>query len=236
MKKYFDNISKFSKEEILSFLSHSLKEEKKQFCITANPETFMNARYNEIMNDILLNKDNLLLVDGIGIVLGSKIEKVKIGEKYPGVELVSDLLEELNKIKGKLYVYGSKELILKDFESVLKKKFKNIDYNYKNGYDYKDKDFYNDIKKYKPDLILVALGIPKQEQLIGKYFDKVDKGIFIGVGGSIDVLSGNKKRAPKFFRKLNIEWLYRIFKEPKRIGRFIKNNIGFLFLLMKGGK
>ena len=90
-----------------------------------------------------------------------------------------------------------------------------------------------EVIKLKPDICMVALGIPLQEKIIYKYFDKFKKGIFIGVGGSFDVLSGFKKRAPKIFIKLNLEWLYRIIKEPKRINRFINNNIKFMFKIKK---
>ena len=80
----------------------------------------------------------------------------------------------------------------------------------------------------QPDICLVALGIPEQELLINKYFNKFKKGIFIGVGGSFDVLSGHKKRAPKLMIKLHLEWLYRIIKEPKRFKRFWESNIKFM--------
>ena len=90
-----------------------------------------------------------------------------------------------------------------------------------------------DIIKQKPDLCLVALGIPHQEKFINSIMDKVDKGIYMGVGGTFDVLSGSKKRAPKVFIKLNLEWLYRIMCEPKRITRFIKHNLRFVLKIIK---
>ena len=89
------------------------------------------------------------------------------------------------------------------------------------------------IKTTKPDIVLIALGIPLQEKLINKHINDFKKGIFIGVGGSFDVLSGSKKRAPKLFIKLNLEWLYRILREPKRISRFLKYNIKFIFKIIK---
>ncbi|MDD2435922.1 MAG: WecB/TagA/CpsF family glycosyltransferase, partial [Bacilli bacterium] len=102
-----------------------------------------------------------------------------------------------------------------------------------NGYSKdKDKDF-ETIFKTNPDIVLVALGMGNQEKLIYRHLNKFKKGIFVGVGGSLDVLSGTKKRAPKIFIKLNLEWLYRICKEPKRIKRFYQNNIKFLIKLKK---
>ena len=92
---------------------------------------------------------------------------------------------------------------------------------------------FKEIIKCKPDIVLVALGMPQQEELIYKYLDKFKKGIFVGVGGSFDVLSGTIKRAPKIFIKLNLEWLYRILKEPKRLKRFYNNNIKFILKIKK---
>ena len=102
-----------------------------------------------------------------------------------------------------------------------------------NGYVVDKDGVFKEISKLKPDIVLVALGIPLQEKLIYKHLGKFDKGIFVGVGGSFDVISGHKKRAPKIFIKLNLEWLYRILKEPKRIKRFYDSNIKFMFKVRK---
>ena len=92
-----------------------------------------------------------------------------------------------------------------------------------------DKDaVFDDMAIKKPDVVLVALGIPMQEIMINRHYHKFDKGIFIGVGGAFDVLSGMKKRAPHFFVNHNLEWLYRICSEPKRLKRFYRSNIKYL--------
>ena len=99
---------------------------------------------------------------------------------------------------------------------------------YTDGYVQEKERAMEEIVKKEPDVILVALGIPHQELLIDKYYERASKGIFLGVGGSFDVLSGMKKRAPRIFIKCNMEWLYRIVSEPKRIGRFYKSNVRFI--------
>ncbi len=107
---------------------------------------------------------------------------------------------------------------------------------YTDGY-IDDKDgVFEKIAYLKPDVCMVALGVPGQEKLIYRHLHKFERGLFIGVGGSFDVLSGTKSRAPKFFLKYNIEWLYRIVKEPKRLKRFYNNNIKFLFAVKKQSK
>ena len=102
-----------------------------------------------------------------------------------------------------------------------------------NGYVKNKDNVFDKMVKLQPDIILVGMGIPMQEKLIYKHIDKFEKGVFIGVGGSLDVISGTKKRAPKLFIKLNLEWLYRILREPKRIKTFYKNNVKFIFKVKK---
>ena len=81
----------------------------------------------------------------------------------------------------------------------------------------------------------MCLGAPKQELWINKNYDRLNVGIFIGAGGSIDVLAGKSKRAPDIFIKLNCEWFYRLLKEPKRIGRMAKIPVFLLKVLLKEG-
>lgn len=233
MKKYFDNICKYSKKQVYQLLKKSIINQKKEFVITINSELMMCSENNDIIENILLNKDALIIPDGVSISFSAKILKARIGDRYPGIELVEDLLKFINSKGKKLYIYGSKEEIINKFKDVVNTKYKKINIvGSKNGYDYSDEDFFEDVKKYNPDLILVALGVPKQELLINKYYNKFKKGVFIGVGGTIDVLSGSKKRAPKIFRVLRIEWLYRIIVEPKRIKRFIKYNLLFILRII----
>ena len=107
---------------------------------------------------------------------------------------------------------------------------------YNNGYAKGEKDLEDRKKKIiklKPDFIACALGVMKQELFLNDIYDNVSHGVFIGVGGSFDVLSGNKRRAPLFFRKLKLEWFYRIIREPKRIKGFFQKNVRFVWLVKK---
>ena len=104
------------------------------------------------------------------------------------------------------------------------------------GYVEDKKSIFSEIIAKRPDVCLIALGIPMQENLIFENIDNFDKSIFVGVGGSFDVISGSKKGAPEFFKKTNLEWLYRITTEPKRLKRFFKYNIRYLRLVKKEKK
>lgn len=233
MKKYFEKLYKNGAEEFYDVVKENLKNNKKMLIVTANPETFIMGTEDVMFNKLLLDKDVTVIPDGIGIVKGANLLQYKVKERIPGVELVEKLLFLADKYKKSLYLYGSKQEVIDSMSDLIHKKFSNIKLiGAKNGYTRdKNKDFLEIVEK-KPDIILVALGMKVQEQLIYENFSKAEKGIFVGVGGSFDVLSGSKKRAPLLFQKLNLEWLYRIVIEPKRIKRFFLYNIKFLFKII----
>lgn len=234
MKEYFKRLYNKTSKSFYKLIKENLKNEKKQFIVTANPETFMKAEQDEIINNILLDKDTTIVPDGIGIVKAAQILDYDIKERIPGIDIAVKLLEYGNELKKSIYLFGAQEEVIISLKEVLTRDYPNLKIiGAKNGYE-KDRDkVFKDIIKKEPDIVLVALGIPEQEKLIYKYLDKFKKGIFVGVGGSFDVISGHKKRAPKIFQKLNLEWLYRILKEPKRIKRFYDSNVKFLFKVRK---
>ena len=230
MQKYFEKLFKNGTQEFYDLIDDNLKNKIKTFVVTANPETFTYGKNDKEINKLLLDENTTLIPDGIGIVKAANILKYNIKERITGIDLATHLLEECNNKKYKLALIGAKPEVLESLINVIKSNYPNIKLvKTENGYtDNKDK-FFDELVALEPDVCLVALGIPNQEKLIYKHIKKFKKGIFVGVGGSFDVLSGTKKRAPKLFQKLNLEWLYRILKEPKRLKRFYDNNIKFMF-------
>jgi N-acetylglucosaminyldiphosphoundecaprenol N-acetyl-beta-D-mannosaminyltransferase len=228
----FEKLYKGSKEEYLKRIQNNVKKEVKTFIVTANPEAFMLAEKKEEYMKLLLDQNTEIIPDGIGLVKAGRILGYDIIERIPGIDIAQFLLEYANNNKKSVYLFGSKKEVIEKMKELIAEKYQNIKLvGATDGY-VKDKDkVMKDIVKNKPDIALIALGMPIQEELIYKYINEFEKGVFVGVGGSLDVISGMKKRAPKIFIKLNIEWLYRIAKEPKRIKRFYNNNIKFLFKL-----
>lgn len=234
MRKLFDKLYKKSANSFYELLDKNLKDNKKTFVVTANPETFMiSERENEVKN-MLLDKTTTMVPDGIGVLKAGKKIGYNIEERITGIDIANKLLELGNRENKTIYLFGSKEEVIINMQKVLESDYPNlILVGSSNGY-VSDKDkVFDEIVKLEPDIVLVALGIPLQEMLIYKHLDRFKKGIFVGVGGSFDVMSGLKKRAPSIFIKLNLEWLYRIMKEPKRLKRFYDSNIKFLFSVKK---
>ena len=234
MRKLFDKLYKKSAQSFYEILSDNLKNNKKTFVVTANPETFMISEKNEDVRKILLDKETVMVPDGIGVLKAGKKIGYNIEERITGIDIANELLKFGNEQKKSIYLFGSKQEVIDSMKIVIKEQYPNLKLvGTSNGY-VTDKDkVFDEIVKLEPDIVLVALGIPLQEMLIYKHLNRFKKGIFVGIGGSFDVMSGMKKRAPKIFIKLNLEWLYRIMKEPKRFKRFYNSNVKFILEIRK---
>lgn len=234
MRQYFDKLYPNGQKEFEKVLHSNLVSDKKTFVITANPETLMIGRDNKEFNRVLLDNNTTIVPDGIGIVKAARILGYQVNGRVTGVEIAAFLLKDANQEKKSVYFLGAEKRVVETLVEKIMKKYADIVIaGFKDGY-VDDKDYvFREIEELKPDIILVALGIPQQELLISRNIKSFEKGIFVGVGGSFDVLSGLKKRAPKIFIKFNLEWLYRIMKEPWRIKRFYRNNVRFISLIKK---
>ena len=234
MIKYFQKLFCGTKDEFLKKVKESLAKEERKFIVTANPEAFMLGEKNPDIDQLLCDENTTIVADGIGIVKGAGMVGVSVAERIPGVDIAEQLFHFGNELKKSIYLLGAKPEVIDALVKRLNKDFPDLNIvGAVNGY-VDDKDaVFQEIIAAKPDIVLVALGMPAQERLIYKHLSSFEKGIFVGVGGSFDVLSGTKERAPAFFIKHNIEWLYRIAKEPKRFKRFYDNNVKFIFRLRK---
>lgn len=197
--KIYQNLYIKSKQEAYNLIEKKLKNKEKKFIITANPETYMLSEKDKEIYKILNNKDNLVVPDGIAIVKTANFLGYDIKERITGVEIAEHLLEIANKNKYKVYLFGATEEVIEKLENKINIEYPNIKLvGASNGY-IKDKDSVMEyIKTTNPDIIMLAMGIPMQEKLINKHITDFKKGIFIGVGGSFDVLSGSKKELQKY--------------------------------------
>ncbi len=217
----FLNIAR--KELFETIIYPSLDKQEKQFFVTANPEIVMLA--NEKPNyKAMVKQADYILPDGAGIVLASKLMGNPIVERIPGFEVMTHLIGYAEEQGLSCYFLGAHEDVIEAFIERIKYLHPNLMIaGYHNGFfNIDDQTIVDHVKKAKPDLVFAALGSPKQEQWITKYYDQFDKGFFMGVGGSFDVIAGKVKRAPNAWIKLNLEWLYRLLQQPFRWKRIIK--------------
>ena len=170
----------------------------------------------------LINR-NLGYPDGIGAVWALQKKGSKIDSRIPGCELWLDLVQNYYKMKS-FYFVGGKQDVIEATMAKLNSEFKGITIcNFRNGYiktEAEEQALIEDIKKHSPDVVFVAMGSPRQELLMER-IQKSHKAVYLGLGGSFDVYTGNVKRAPKWWTKNNLEWAYRLVSQPSRIKRQI---------------
>ena len=234
MKSFFNKLYQKSCADFFALAEQNLVSEKRIFVVTANAEIFMQGRDRQDIRRLLLDADTTLIADGINIVKGARTLGIPVAERIPGVELAEFLLGRCSMHGKKVFLFGAQKHVLDELCKVIAEKYSGLELvGVCDGY-VADKDaVFQQIRDAEPDLVLVALGVPQQEELIYRHLQDFHKGIFVGVGGSFDVLSNVKPRAPKLFIRLNLEWLYRIACEPSRLKRFYQNNVKFLFHLRK---
>lgn len=229
----FDNVTMDQAVEIgLSLFDR----EAKSSVYTPNPEIVM-AAYEDITLQRRLNEGALCIPDGIGVVIGSKIIGKPLKERVAGYDFTRNLFNHLKDTDKTVYFYGSKPGVAELAAKKIEEEFKGIKIvGISNGYE-KDMDMLMDkINKAKPDLLLVGLGAPRQEEWISTYMDRIDSKVFIGVGGSFDGFSGTVKRSPDIFIKLNIEWFHRLITQPSRWRRMLQLPRFIVKMLVEGRK
>ncbi len=203
-----------------------------QFVIyTPNTEFIMMAKNDEEFKE-LLNKSDLNIPDGIGLIYAAKIKKHPLKEKVAGYDLTVNLIKLANEKGLKIYFVGGKPGVAEKAAQNIKKDCPNVNIvGVSDGYfkgthlgmqgHEEEKRLIDDINDKAPDMLFVGFGAKKQEQWIEYNKNLINAKIIVGNGGTFDGLAGEVKRAPDIYIKLGLEWFYRLMKEPKRIKRQI---------------
>lgn len=195
---------------------------KKVHIVSGNPEVLYTGLNNKELFKNFTSHKSLIIPDGVGVQISSKILKTPVKEKIAGIELMKKILEKCEKTGESIYLLGASEENLKACVANIVRDFSKINIaGYHNGFfDLNNpKEILEEIKEKKPMAIFVAMGCPRQENFIVKYMDELPCKIFMGVGGSFDVIAEKVNRAPKWMINIGMEWAYRVSKEPWRIKR-----------------
>lgn len=216
-----------SKLDVIDFISV-----RKGILVAVNAEKIVNA--TDTTRKIINN--NVGYADGIGAVLAIKKYGILDAVKIPGCELWLSIVDCLSRKNKTFYLVGSKQEVIEKVVEKLKFEFPSIQIvGFRNGYikDEKERcELIENIVEQKPDVVFVAMGSPRQELLMQDMSNK-HNAIYQGLGGSFDVYVGNVERAPQWWLKHNLEFAYRLIKQPKRLFRQL-SLIKFLFFLYTG--
>lgn len=229
---YFAN---FTKDEAAAFVEERLLAGETTAIYTPNPEIVQMCIEDESFYEVI-NSAELIVPDGIGVVKASRILKTPLKEKVAGIELGEKVLEIAARNGKGVFLFGGKDgsrtesgvSVADQCIPVFEEKFEGIKVvGTRDGYCKKDGEENDEtirkINESGAEILFVCLGAPLQEKWIYQNRSRLPNvKVYLGLGGSLDVYSGNLKRAPKIFIKLGLEWFYRLLCEPKRLGRMMK--------------
>ena len=193
-----------------------ISEHRCAYMVTPNPEIVMAAWDDPKVSKAIENAD-LVIPDGVGVMQAARILGTPLREHMPGIDAATEIIKRLASRGGSVFLYGARPGVAEKAAERMKQRFPGLVICGTNdGYGNDDGAVVSKINAAKPDFVMVCLGVPKQELWMAKHAAKLDAGLMAGLGGTIDVFSGQAKRAPLIWQKLSLEWLYRCFEEPKR--------------------
>ena len=206
------------------------------YVVTPNPEIVEVCREDPAVMDIV-NRADLVLADGIGVIKGAAMLGTPLKGKVPGIEFAAGLLGRLEKEGRSVYLLGAKPGVAELAGKRLSGQYPGLKIaGTHDGYFQEDAPVVEDIRASGADVVLVCLGAPKQEKWMAKNGADTGAHLLCGLGGSLDVFAGVVERAPKFWCDHGLEWLYRLLKEPRRAGRMMKLPLFLVHVRQEKGK
>lgn len=209
-----------TQQEFVDQLKKDSDEHANRFVVTANPEIVLTALNDPKYSDVIKGSD-YLTADGIGIVKGAAILGESLPERVTGYDTMCAILKWADKAHKSVYFLGARPEVISTMIEKIRSDYPGLRIaGYHDGYFKDDTEIVSEIAASGPDFVFCALGFPKQEYFIARNRRAADA-IWMGIGGSFDVLAGYAERAPQWWIDHHIEWLYRLVKEPSRFIRML---------------
>ncbi len=211
-------VDALSMDETVERVAGMIRSGRPHRIMTLNPEFLCRAQTESALLD-LAGRSDLVTPDGVGIVWACRMAGRPAPERVTGIDLMLRLVERAAVEKWRVYMLGSAPGVAEEAASRLRLTYPGLlVVGTRDGYfqESEERKLAGEIGKTRPDLLLVALGAPKQEIWIDRHLEETGASVALGVGGSFDVVAGRVKRAPLWVRRLRLEWLSRLLKEPSR--------------------
>ncbi len=229
MKILGTRIDHVNMQEAIERATEGMNNHPPFIVVTPNSEIVVKANQEERLMNII-DHAGLVVPDGIGLVIGSKLVGQALKERVTGIDLMMKLVEYAEKNHCRVFLLGGKPSIAERAGEKLLEQFPKLNlvgthHGYFKGAHIgaagheEEQKVIEQINSLDVDMLFVALGAPSQEYFIEQNKDKLGAKLLMGVGGSFDVISGTVQRAPERWQKMGLEWLYRLIKEPWRIKR-----------------
>lgn len=210
-------------DSALALIREFIREGTPHHVVTADASLVMKTREDPDLRD-LVNAAALVTPDGAGVLWAAKVLDLPLRERVPGVDLTQAICEMAAREGFGVYFLGAAPGVAEKAAAALQAQFPGLRVvGTHDGYFQPEEEerLVEEIRAAQPDVLFVALGIPKQEKWIRQHQERLGVPVLIGVGGSFDVISGNLPRAPEWMQNCGLEWLYRVYLEPQRLPRLL---------------
>lgn len=229
-------IDVLDEKETINLVEKYINEKEPLHLMGVNADKINSLNTNHRLKEII-NGCGIINADGASVVLASRFLKKPLPERVAGIDLMQKLVDVSEKKGYSIYLLGAKQQVVEKTAQVLKGKHKDLNIlGVHNGY-FKQQDWKEiskELKKLCPDIVFIGITSPLKEHLIEYLQNDGNKSVFMGVGGSFDVISGNIPRAPLWMQKTNLEWLFRVMQEPRRLfKRYFVGNVTFINAIIK---
>lgn len=224
-----------SMAETVSIIIDRIKNNTYTQHVVVNVAKLVNMSKDAKLRESVTSCD-IINIDGMGVVWGARLCGHKVPERVSGIDLFFELNKEAEKRGIPVYYLGARSDIVKTVSEVMQKRFPSLKIaGNHHGYFWDDEErVISLIRESKARMLFVAISSPKKENFINKWKDQIGVPFVMGVGGTFDVVAGKVNRAPLFIQKTGMEWLYRVYQEPKRMWkRYLLTNMAFLIMLMR---
>ncbi|MBC8014939.1 MAG: WecB/TagA/CpsF family glycosyltransferase [Sporomusaceae bacterium] len=210
-------------KEAVRSVEQFIVQNKTHMVVTPNAEMIMMANDDKHLAQIINNAD-LVVPDGAGVVWAARYNGHVMPERVAGYDLVQNLLSEGAVKNYRIYMLGGAPGIAQKAKQIAEERYPGIQIvGIHDGFFTKsdEGEIIKSIKACRPDILLVALGVPRQEKWLSEYIEQIEVPVAIGVGGTFDVMAGTVRRAPLWMQNASLEWLYRLISQPKRAIRML---------------
>jgi N-acetylglucosaminyldiphosphoundecaprenol N-acetyl-beta-D-mannosaminyltransferase len=224
-------------QETLDIVDLAIKDDGHILHTVVNAGKIVSMHENEELRKSVIEAD-LINADGQAVVWASRLFNKPLKERVAGIDLMERLVESAHKKKYRLFFFGAKEEIVNKLVAKYTEQYSaSIIAGYRNGYFKKgyEREIAEEIAQSKPNILFVAITSPVKENFLYQNKDLLKNvNLIMGVGGSFDVIAGYVKRAPLWMQKTGLEWLYRVYQEPRRMfKRYLVGNFKFIRLVAK---
>jgi N-acetylglucosaminyldiphosphoundecaprenol N-acetyl-beta-D-mannosaminyltransferase len=224
-------------QQTLNQIEHAIYHHSSIHHVVVNAAKIVHAQKNKELYDAIVNCD-IINADGQAVVWASRLLGNPLPERVAGIDLMQELVSLSSKRNFKIFFLGAKEEVVHSVVTKYTEKYgSSIIAGYRNGYFDIEKEGGKvalQIRESGAHILFVAITSPKKEIFLNTYKAFIDTPFIMGVGGSFDVVSGKVKRAPRWMQKNGLEWLYRVYQEPRRMWkRYLITNSIFIYLVVK---